>query len=107
MAQAMVRDFPEVESAVSLTPPGAVGLMRRTFSFRNPKNDARFDEKNILAVDTTFFDVFTFPMVTGDGKQALKNPGGLLISESMAKKYFGDENPVGKKLSVNDDRYIV
>jgi putative ABC transport system permease protein len=107
MAQAMVRDFPEVESAVSLTPPGAVGLMRRTFSFRNPEKDIRFDEKNILAVDTTFFDVFTFPMVIGDGKQALKNPGGLLISESMAKKYFGDENPVGKQLSVNDDRYIV
>lgn len=107
MAQAMVADFPEVESAVSLTPLWGVGLIRETFSFRNPEKDVRFDEKNILAVDTTFFDVFTFPMVYGEGKQILKNPGSLLISESMAKKYFGDENPVGKHLSVNDDRNIL
>ncbi len=107
MAQAMVHDFPEVESAVSLTPLHGFGLGRETYSFRNPEKDVRFDEQNIFAVDTTFFDVFTFPMVYGVGKEALKNPGGLLISESMAKKYFGDENPVGKQLSVNDDRYIV
>ena len=107
MAQAMVADFPEVESAVSLTPLWGVGLTRETFSFRNPENDARFDEKNILAVDTTFFDVFTFPMVYGDGKQILKNPDVVLMSESMAKKYFGYENPVGKHLSINGDRSTI
>ncbi len=107
MAQAMVADFPEVESAVSLTPLWGVGLTRETFSFRNPEKDVRFDEKNILAVDTTFFDVFTFPMVYGDGKQILKNPDVLLMSESMAKKYFGDENPIGKHLSINGDRSTI
>ncbi|HWA34279.1 MAG TPA: ABC transporter permease, partial [Cyclobacteriaceae bacterium] len=107
MAQAMVHDFPEVESAVSLTPLHGFGLTRETYSFSNPEKDIRFDERNILAVDTTFFDVFTFPMVYGVGKEVLKNPGGLLISESMAKKYFGDENPVGKQLSVNDEKYLV
>lgn len=103
MAQAMVNDFPEVESAVSLSPLWASGLTRRTFSFHNLEKDIRFDEPNLLAVDTTFFDVFRFPVVKGNAKEALRNINGLLISESMAKKYFGDEDPIGKQLGVNDE----
>lgn len=107
MAQALKNDFPEVESAVSLTPLFAAGLTRETHSLRNPQRDTRYDEKNILAVDTTFFDVFTFPLVKGNPKEALKNVNGLLISESMAKKYFGDEDPVGKHLAVDSEEYLV
>ena len=107
MAQAMVRDFPEVESAVSLTPIWGPGLIRQTFSVRNLEKDIRFDESNVLAVDSTFFKVFTFPMEKGDPKNVLKNPGGFLISSSMAKKYFGDEDPIGKHLAVNDDHQLI
>lgn len=103
MAQAMVNDFPEVESAVSLSPLWAAGLTREIFSVRNPENNLRFDESNVLAVDTTFFDVFLFPVVRGDAKKALKNANGVLLSESTAKKYFGDDDPIGKHLAVNDE----
>ena len=101
MAQALVADFPEVESAVSLTPLWAAGLTRETHSLRNPQKQERYDEKNLLAVDTTFFDVFNFPIVKGDAKAALKKINGVLISESMARKYFGDEDPIGKHLAVD------
>lgn len=107
MAQAMKMEFPEVESAVSLTPLYASGLTRETHSFRNPKSDTRYDEKNILAVDTTFFDVFTFPLVRGDAKTALKHVDGLLLSESMAQKYFPGEDPVGQHLAVDEEDYLV
>jgi putative ABC transport system permease protein len=107
MAQAMVHDFPEVESAVSLTPIWGPGLIRQTFSIRNLEKDLRFDETNVLAVDTTFFKVFTFPLLKGDPKTVLKSPGGILISASMAKKYFGDDNPMGKHLAVNDDQQLI
>ncbi len=107
MAQALVHDFPEVESAVSLTPLWGFGLTRETFSISNPAKDVRYDETNVMAVDTTFFDVFTFPLIKGDPKTALKKPGGLLLSASMAKKYFGDEDPMGKHLAVNDDKQLV
>jgi putative ABC transport system permease protein len=107
MAQAMVKDFPEVENAVSLSPLWAAGLTRETHSFRNPEKDARYDEKNILAVDTTFFKVFSFPLVKGNPETVLKTVNGLVISESMAKKYFGDQDPVGKQLSVDGDVYLV
>ncbi len=107
MAQAMVQDFAEVESAVSLTPLWGPGLIRETFSIRNLEKDIRYDESNVLAVDSTFFDVFTFPLIKGDPETALKNPGGILISESMAKKYFGDTDPIGKHLGVNDEKELV
>lgn len=107
MAQALVQDFPEVESAVTLTPLFGSGLTRETHSFRNLERDERFDEANILAVDTTFFNVFSFPLVKGNPKTVLKHVNGLLISESMAKKYFGDEDPMGKHLAVDSDSLLV
>ena len=107
LAQALVQDFPEVESAVSLTPLWGVGLTRETFSIRNLEKDIRYDESNIIAVDTTFWDVFTFPLIKGDQKTALKNPGGILLSASMAKKYFGDEDPMGKQLAVNEENQLI
>lgn len=106
MAQALVADFPEVQSAVSLTPLWAAGLTRETHSLKNPDRDDRYDELNILAVDTTFFDVFDFPLVRGN-KNGLKDIRGVYLSESMAKKYFGDEDPVGKHLAVDSSNYLV
>ncbi len=107
MAQAMVNDFPEVESAVSLSPLWGPGLTRAIFSIRNPENNLRFDETNVLSVDTTFFDVFRFPVVRGDAKKALRNVNGILISESTAKKYFGDEDPIGKHLAVDTETSVL
>jgi putative ABC transport system permease protein len=107
LAQALVQDFPEVESAVSLSPLWAAGLTRQTHNFRNPEKGERFDERNILAVDSTFFKVFDFSLVKGNPKTALKSVNGLLISESMAKKYFGDQDPIGKQLAVDSDWYMI
>lgn len=107
MAQAMKADFPEVVSAVSITPLYAAGLTRETHSFRNVKSDTRYDEKNILAVDTTFFDVFSFPLIKGNPETALKQVNGILLSESMAHKYFPGEDPIGKHLAVDEEDYLV
>lgn len=107
MAQSMVNDFDEVENAVSFSPLWGAGLTRRVFSFRNLEKDLRFDETNVLAVDTTFFDVFRFPVVRGNAKKALKSTNGILLSESTAKKYFGDEDPLGKFLAVNADTVLL
>jgi len=107
MAQALAEDFPEVESAVSLSPLWAAGLTREIFSVRNLEKNLRFDERNILAVDTTFFDVFRFPVVRGDARKALKNVNGILLSETAAKKYFGNEDPLGKHLAVNSDTVLM
>ncbi len=106
MAQAMVQDFPEVESAVSLSPLWGPGLTKEIFSIRNPEKDVRYDESNVLSVDSTFFEVFDFSLIKGDPKTVLKNPGGVLISESTALKYFGTVDCIGKQLEVNEEKYL-
>jgi putative ABC transport system permease protein len=107
MAQAMVNDFPEVESAVSLSPYWAAGLTREIFSVRNLEKDIKFDERNALMVDSTFFDVFQLPIVLGNAKKALRSTNGILLSETAVKKYFGDDDPIGKHLAVGSDAELL
>lgn len=107
MAQAMVQDFPEVESAVSLSPLWGPGLTKQVFSVRNPEKNVRYDESNVLAVDSTFFKVFSFQLIKGDPKTALKDPGGILISESIAQKYFNTTDCLGKQLQANEEKDLL
>jgi putative ABC transport system permease protein len=100
-ALALVQDFAEIESAVSLTPIWDPGLTRPIFSIRY--EDRRFDEQEVLAVDSTFLDVFSFPVIQGDAQKALREPFSILITESTARKYFGDANPLGKTLRIDDE----
>ena len=101
MAQALVRDFPEVESAVTLSPLWGSGLTRQTFEVKNLEKDIHFNEAGILSVDSTFFDVFSFELVKGNIHKVLRTPNKLVISESTAQRYFGNEDPIGKRLAVN------
>ena len=81
MAQALVTDFPEVESAVSLSPLWAAGLTRVIFSIQNPENNRQFDESGVMAVDSTFFDVFQIDVAKGDAREALRNVNGVIVTE--------------------------
>ncbi|MFA9455129.1 MAG: ABC transporter permease, partial [Candidatus Aminicenantaceae bacterium] len=63
-----------------------------------------FYEDSVGLVDRSFFSMFSFPFVHGDPETALENPDSLVISENIAEKYFGKENPLGKKLTFNGRR---
>ena len=52
-------------------------------------------------VDADFFDVFDLPFVSGDRATALSNGNNIVISEAIAIKYFGTENPIGKIFDIN------
>ncbi|PIE85892.1 MAG: ABC transporter permease [Bacteroidia bacterium] len=60
-----------------------------------------FDEKNFLYADSSIFDVFDFKLLLGNPKTALAAPFSIVITTKMAKKYFGDKNPIGKMLMVD------
>ena len=107
LAEAMIRDFPEVESAVSLTPIYGPGLTKQSLWIKNPKNNLKYDETEILAVDSLFFDVFSFQLISGNKEQVLREPGRVLISERMAEKYFADEDAVGQMLEVNKEGQFI
>ena len=99
MAQALVNDFPEVIDAVSISPIYGPGLTKTAIPLRNEKRDVGFSEPNGYFADSTFFDVFSFKAVEGNPDKALRKPFGIILSESMAKRYFGDEEAVGQMLS--------
>ncbi len=87
VADAIVNEIPQVESACRF------GLWRtQPMSYE----DKLFTEGYMLVADSNFFDFFTFKMVAGDPKTALKGTNKVVITESAAKRYFGDENPLGK-----------
>lgn len=99
MAMAMYNDFPEVVAATSISPWYGPGLTKQKITIQNIETNVLFDEDDFYFADSTFFDVFGFQVVQGD-PHSLNKPGGLVITESMATKYFGDENPIGKSLTI-------
>lgn len=102
MALAMAQDMPEVEMATSISPWYGSGLNLQTVKVKNDKNDILFEEPDFFFADSTFFDIFQLEIVAGD-KDALKKPWNLVITEKMAAKYFGEEDPIGQQLLVEEN----
>src|SRR6266487_4748453 len=63
--------------------------------------DKHIYEEKIFRVDSSFFDVFTFPFVKGNAKNAFKEVNSIMLTQTAARKYFGAENPMGKILHVD------
>lgn len=93
LGPALQADIPEIVNYTRGTARG----------FRIKYNDKRFDEIVEFA-DPSLFEMFDFPLVKGDPKKALTDPHSIVISEDMAVKYFGSEEPLGKVLNA-DDQY--
>jgi putative ABC transport system permease protein len=90
----LMRTFPQVEA-----------YTRTIKSPRVVANGTKvFDEKNVLYADADFFRIFSFPMLQGNAATALNAPYKIVLTESAAKKYFGQEDPIGKTLRINDVR---
>jgi len=78
---------------------------RTTCSFKYTSDDGQsilFYEDRVHLVDPGFFSMFSFPFIYGSPESALASKNVLVISENAAKKYFGDEDPIGKKLTFNN-----
>jgi len=69
--------------------------------------DQDFQEEHLAFVDQNVFEVFTFPLVAGTPEKALIDPYSVVLSRSAAKKYFKDEEPVGKVLHIRDRDFVV
>ncbi|MGW8314693.1 MAG: ABC transporter permease [Bacteroidales bacterium] len=91
VGQALYENFDEVENFTRFQiQPGILSHGERTFR-----------EDRIYIADTSFFKVFSFPLLQGDPGTVLKNPLEMVISASTARKYFGDENAVGQSMRFN------
>lgn len=66
-----------------------------------------FNDERFFFSDPSFFEMFTFPLVNGSQETALSGINSIVITENIAQKYFGKENPIGKTMSVNIKRNFV
>jgi putative ABC transport system permease protein len=72
------------------------------------KDDKLFQERKFYVADSTFFDVFSYRLLNGNAHDALTKPYQVVLTEAMAIKYFGNEDPIGKTLFVNGTQdYVV
>lgn len=90
LAEALVKDFPEIETTLRIY---------RRYNFPMIEfGEKKFSEENVLFCDSNFFNVFPFEWIQGNPTKALSNINSIVITEGMAQKYFGTENPIGKVL---------
>lgn len=94
MAEAMVNDLPEVLSSTRILPDNQSAL----FAIEGK----RFYNEGIYYVDSTFLDIFSYVMVSGDPETALDEPYSIILSQSQADKYFPGESAIGKMIRMND-----
>jgi putative ABC transport system permease protein len=94
---ALKANFPEVEAYTRFLPTGGV------IAYNPPgREPVIFREDRAQFADTMIFRVFDFHLISGDEKTCLKGTNKTIISESTAKKYFKDEDPIGKHVTVNN-----
>jgi putative ABC transport system permease protein len=90
---ALLEEFPEIEEGTRFFPPGRMIVRRQ---------DKVFYENGIRFVDSAFLSIFSFKMVAGNAETALSEPYSLVLTEDTALKYFGDENPIGRSLTLDN-----
>lgn len=93
MGPALVESFPEIERAVRLRFPDS-----NILSYENQQ----FYEYNVAYADSTLLSIFNFPLSIGNPKTALRDINSVIITQPMAQKYFGNENPLGKSLLLDN-----
>jgi len=98
LVSAMQEEFPEIERASRYFPAS-----RTIVKYK----DKIFYESGIKFVDPEFLSIFSFNLKSGNSKAALTKPYSIVITENMANKYFGDENPVGKSLTLDNKVDVV
>jgi putative ABC transport system permease protein len=92
LAQTIREKYPQVEAITQISGPvGDVIIKYR---------DTTFKETEAFCAEPSFFDVFNFPLLKGNPETSLRDPNMLVMTHSLAKKYFGDEDPLGKTIEM-------
>ncbi len=95
----LVDNFPEIESYTRIYRPGV-----DVIEYKNNTNKKVFNEDGIYAVDSNFLEVLGYPLLKGDVETCLVESNSIVITSTIAKKYFGDVDPMEKTLFYGKDR---
>ncbi|MCK4663468.1 MAG: ABC transporter permease [Bacteroidales bacterium] len=70
-------------------------------------NNNVFYNDKLYYVDSTFFDIFSFPVITGDAAKTVNTPNSIVITKDISEKYFGNKDPINEKIIINNQNYNV
>lgn len=95
----LVDNFPEIESYTRIYRPGV-----EVVEYKDHTEKKIFNENGIYAVDHNFLEVLSYPLLQGDAETCLDESNSIVITNTIAKKYFGDVDPMEKTLFYGKDR---
>jgi putative ABC transport system permease protein len=98
-ASAMQEHFPEIDDYVRIDISQTEGVVSY--------EDLKYREEAIVATEPSFFSIFSFPLIVGDPKEVLEGPNSVVITQSVASKYFGKDDPIGKALTFSTGQQIL
>ena len=98
MGPQVVQDYPEVESYVRF-----INMPRALYKYE----DKEYIEEGFFYADSTLFDIFTYKILKGEVRSAVKDPGKIVLTETVAARYFGDADPIGKTLTSGEAHFEV
>lgn len=98
MGPQVVRDYPEVMSFVRF-----INMPRALYKYE----DKEYNEEGFFYADSTLFDIFTYKILKGEVRSAVKDPGKIVLTETVAARYFGNADPIGKTLVTGSTTYEV
>ncbi|MCU7548573.1 ABC transporter permease [Chitinophagaceae bacterium LB-8] len=99
-ATTLQQDFPAVEKTARI-------MMQPEYSRLFEAGKVKLYEASGFYVDSTYFDIFQLPFKYGSRKDALDDPASIVISEEMSRRFFGNDNPVGKSLLMEKQPFFV
>lgn len=97
LCSSFIEEFPEVVNGVRLFNNGEI-LVKL--------NDKTFCESNFYYADSTFFEIFSIPLISGKKDKLLTQPNTIVLTESTAQKLFGNKNALGESISLQDETYF-
>lgn len=96
-ATALLNDYPDaIKQAVRVMPDNDL------ITYRN----VAYNEKNVYFTDSNFFQFFDFALIKGNAATVLKDPNSIVLTKTSAKKYFGNDDPIGKVVQFNKDQQL-
>jgi putative ABC transport system permease protein len=98
MGPQVVQDYPEVQSFVRF-----INMPRALYRYE----DKEYNEDGFFYADSTLFDIFTYRVLKGDVRSAVKDPGKIVLTETIAARYFGESDPIGKILKSGNQSFEV
>lgn len=96
LGPALKLEFPEVESFVRFFSPSDNFILKY--------EDRNFSERDIYFTDSTLFEIFSHEFISGDPANALNEPNSIVLTESLARKIFGNEDPLNKVIQTQDNQ---